>query len=465
MKILAALLFFLLALGLVFVLVLRDGEGETGLEGAERPAPGAEELGPRRAEHRPRDYERLAGEADEAAAEADEVAEDGAAEDEAAVFRITGRVVDDLGAPLEGAVVSCDLPAISPGIAGSVEDDGTTPRYLAQTDAEGRFELRFRTAMAAIGLTASKEGHRDRALRTEVPRRDLEIVLGRKAVIRGRLVALPGSTLAGLVPEIRPAHLREGWERTAAVELEDDGRFEFGIPPGSWDLLVRDPWSNTVLERFDLRVVDGDVLDLGDLVLASSVIVLQLRLDFPEELRGRSGELEAVAPDGDERFAAIPVALYHPDIVHRLLVPTLPVDLRCLIDGVRLHRFRLDRRAALLALEPGIARDLILDFAGVLDPGCELQVALEGLELGCGDQATFRDPGAAAAVELPEYASYKVALSCRRTEQGSFVAEFEIDDGLEPAVIDVRPEDTGPLRLRLSAKAIHFLREEKRFLR
>lgn len=141
---------------------------------------------------------------------------------------ITGRVVDDDGAPIEGALVVATPDSEGEGAA--LRAGGMTT-----SDAEGRFSLESLDPGTYV-LTATSRGLRGaRGFIVHASARDVTLRLGRGGRLVGRVrAAASGEPLRSFVVNV--------WRRPDAIRLERvageviftaDGRYELaGLPSG-----------------------------------------------------------------------------------------------------------------------------------------------------------------------------------------------------------------------------------------
>ncbi|MEZ5989327.1 MAG: carboxypeptidase regulatory-like domain-containing protein [Planctomycetota bacterium] len=139
---------------------------------------------------------------------------------------IRGRVVDELGRPVEGASVGYDVGLVS-------------VRRTWPTGADGAFAV-DRVPTGRVLLRGSKEGYCDAdGVYATSGRADVELVLARRAGFRGRVVdAATGAAVRDfrvrvLDPELRPgevaaAGLWSQWVEEGLRVQDDEGRFTSG---------------------------------------------------------------------------------------------------------------------------------------------------------------------------------------------------------------------------------------------
>lgn len=157
--------------------------------------------------------------------------------------RFAGRVVDDVGRPIEGASVLLKAPADLGYRIDVVLDGSQATAVRTQTDAAGRFELDGWIARHSW-IEADRRGY----LRTEIPapdleRSDLELVLAPRAPVR---------ELAGRVVDPSGEPVPDAWVSVGVrtTRADEAGRFHFtwnppmdrvvavapGFRPGSFEL-------------------------------------------------------------------------------------------------------------------------------------------------------------------------------------------------------------------------------------
>lgn len=165
--------------------------------------------------------------------------------------RVAGIVIDDKSEPVVGVAVRAQAREIY-----------VPYRLEATTDSRGRFDLGpLQLGEYDLYVTCGKMRLRDEApaARVRSGESDLRIVLAHSSVITGRVLLdgkpLPyfGVSLAG--------------EKDAPHETgvrDENGRFSFRVPPGTWQLKLLGP--GTALKGMDhVSVEHGQLLDLGDI--------------------------------------------------------------------------------------------------------------------------------------------------------------------------------------------------------
>ncbi|MCB9833282.1 MAG: hypothetical protein H6807_12490 [Planctomycetes bacterium] len=292
------------------------------------------------------------------------------------------------------------------------------------------------------------------------------------ALVHGRLRPLPGGNILGLSPWLMATEGPNRSDQDQMGRVEESGFFEMGITPDRLhDLVVRDPWGHELLRVRDLRVALGEDRDLGDLYVDSRAVELSLRFHHGVGLAGRAGLVQAVPVDGNEVLATGVVKL---DGVlkrdsgggliteaRRLVVPALPVEIRILIDGVRLLRYRLDQPEAVIVVQPGIRKEVVFDPAVTIDPEDRLVLEFHlDREFGVGDDYVIEGERVSGPVALPDYGDYRVVLRHDDLEDGHVVESLIIGQGLDRETVRVSEDDPGPIRLSLSPQAIEILRDQ-----
>jgi hypothetical protein len=139
-------------------------------------------------------------------------------------MRIAGRVIDDKGAPIGGAVVHAK------------PDDDLHPAAEAESDDEGKFVLAGLDAGKHV-LTATHEGRGRAVLSASAGSEDVVIKLPPGGVIAGRVVDAAGAPVAEFnVAILAKNGLRRDEVATVSV-IDPEGRFEIDTLPVG-DLLV-----------------------------------------------------------------------------------------------------------------------------------------------------------------------------------------------------------------------------------
>jgi protocatechuate 3,4-dioxygenase beta subunit len=224
---------------------------------------------------------------------------------------VRGRVLDENGAPIEGArVVVSDHPSLPLDFA-----RGSTAaflrRFAATSDADGVFRVAGPAPGAPLCVSARASGYAPfSADAVAAPRTGAElepIVLQRGAILVGIVLDADGRPVGGarltVLDPAAPARLPDG-PRSADAHTRDDGRFRLDeLACGPWRILVS-------AERHPARVFDGVAGVPG-----AEVADLELRLGRGAPLAGRVlgapeseiGSLQVIA-----RLAPVPGAAPEP---------------------------------------------------------------------------------------------------------------------------------------------------------
>jgi protocatechuate 3,4-dioxygenase beta subunit len=183
---------------------------------------------------------------------------------------LAGQVVDEDGAPLEGASVGAS-PARGMGLPFPL---GGRAVEGVETDAEGRFLLQDLKAGESIDLGVGLEGYLGRSLPgVAVPREaPLEIVLETAAQIAGQVVNEKDEPVPNAVVLLsqQGSAFRGGQQHERTGE---DGTFLFGtVEPGSYTLMARQRGALPSEER-TLAVTKGQAVSAVTLVLRRGATV------------------------------------------------------------------------------------------------------------------------------------------------------------------------------------------------
>lgn len=185
--------------------------------------------------------------------------------------RLEGRTVDAVGEPVAGARVW-----LRPRSFRGSWDEG---RKMERTSGlDGRFDFGLRRANRDYEVRASAPGLASR-VETWDPLQEptRELVLRAPARAAGRVVAPDGTGLAGARIQLYRDRQVEGPQQVADIELEAtsdaEGRFLLSpVPAGTFLLEVqREGSAGRLLQG--LEPVEGDVLELGEIVLEPGVAV------------------------------------------------------------------------------------------------------------------------------------------------------------------------------------------------
>ncbi len=134
--------------------------------------------------------------------------------------RLTGRIVDDAGAAVEGGQVTL------------VRADGPSLPWAARTDREGRFVVDT-LLPGRYEVRATAAGHAARSQADVEPGADLRLVLERVGLVSGRVVGPDG----GPAPEATVVIAGSGIWPARHVAADEDGRFRIAeVPPGVYEV-------------------------------------------------------------------------------------------------------------------------------------------------------------------------------------------------------------------------------------
>jgi len=144
---------------------------------------------------------------------------------------VSGRVVDEGGAPVAGALVSASAAGSGP----TFRADGET------TDDAGAFQLEG-LSPGSYNVTARMEGYAATTLEEPVeitggPVQGVEVVLSRGAVVTGRLLGAELEELAGASVIAGNFNRQDRMPLVGAVDYEGRFRIE-GVPAGEWTLMA-----------------------------------------------------------------------------------------------------------------------------------------------------------------------------------------------------------------------------------
>lgn len=190
---------------------------------------------------------------------------------------LRGRVLDENGAPVAGALISC---------TGEAARSGWSHWMGARTEDDGRFAVGNCPEQGTLTVTVGGEGIEE-ARRTHVDPAGGELVLRvRRALpasvrIRGRILDPEGAPIANA----STTALRAGANTASGPEIAytaEDGSFELGpLPPGPRGVLVRA--RDFPLLRTEVRELAADAhWDLGEVCLPrGGRVVVQLAAGDP----------------------------------------------------------------------------------------------------------------------------------------------------------------------------------------
>ncbi len=130
---------------------------------------------------------------------------------------LLGRVVDESMAPVEGAVVGCDVC------------DGT-----AMTDREGVFSLSVPPNLASFSVTATKGSRSGSTTGSSSQDGNLEVVLRQAVTVQGRVFRADGQPAAGV--EVEAVHVDRGEPATAVTG--QDGAYTLELAEGAYRFVL-----------------------------------------------------------------------------------------------------------------------------------------------------------------------------------------------------------------------------------
>lgn len=171
---------------------------------------------------------------------------------------MTGTVVDQAGAPVEGAIVGC------------LHTPSFVSAMTTRTDGQGRWTLEGLRRGGQM-IFAHHEMGGQVVGQGQAPGRGVELKLGGSALIKGKLTWSDGTPVTKA--EIRPFTTQWfGYVYSAVVsDIGDDGSYELRVPFGSYLLRVRAE-NGRMSEDVKVQVEVGDIVE-KDIVLARTGVV------------------------------------------------------------------------------------------------------------------------------------------------------------------------------------------------
>ena len=229
--------------------------------------------------------------------------------------KLSGIVVDDLGAPVEKARVGLQKSGAIPGMLSSES---------AESTADGRFEITVDDPTSAFKLRATKSGYSASELNGATAGTEIRLQLVRHGTIRGRVVSAQGDPppLGGRVtvlPEDGSSEiesflqLAQGNASEGGVALATDGTFSVPAPAGRVVVRASVP-GFAPGESGAVRVVPGEESSTVDVVVTAGAIVSgTVRLRGGDPI---SGAAVRVSLDTDKSSASL--AKMMPEIFGKL---------------------------------------------------------------------------------------------------------------------------------------------------
>jgi len=306
-----------------------------------------------------------------------------------------GTVVDAAGEPIEGARIQATPNRQAQPTAQVAPLLRNLQPGLAQTDANGHFELRIDCPPFVFDLDVGKEGYSlPEVVTLDSGAEELRFVLTRGGNLKGSVSAANSGWLAALelvapsasgvelptrvatlqqpnavgrTAQLRPQSLREGTPFGWA-----------GLPPGTYRVLVtKGENPEPVLVVDDLVVVAGETLEdprITNLNLSALMPSIEIEVFGPDgkplsqAVRGRVGVISAMAIEQMASFNGSRT---------RLSVPSVPVDLAVMVSGyLRADLFGASGKVAVhLEAAPTLSFALPQDL--VVPEGWELRIAAE----------------------------------------------------------------------------------------
>lgn len=273
-----------------------------------------------------------------AASRPDQPADLGTVHLEAAVA-VRGRVVDDRGMPVAGAL-------LEPSSERQPPDPWLLPETSALSGPDGRYELGGLADGQALDLLVTARSHAPVLLsQVEPPAKDLEVELPRTASVSGRVVDGAGAPVRGWVTQTPPVSaIRAGstW-RPPAAPTDADGRFDLlEAMPGISSLRVssdrgeaREPLDLEPGERLeDVRLVLQEKADAarltGRVTATDGTPIAGARVEWRTTgSSGSSGRSFGAGSDGTFEMGNLTggemgdLTVDHPDYQRRSLAVTL----------------------------------------------------------------------------------------------------------------------------------------------
>jgi len=172
-----------------------------------------------------------------------------------------GRVVDEAGNGISGALVAAEIEARDLAAGDGREPAGRLASAL--TDETGRFEIRGEAAGKQLSLQAGKQGLVGAAVSVRAPASDLRLVLGSAGTLAGRVLLEPSlqrTLVLVQVERIAPVASPASATLAGSTVLSKDGSFSLSsLVPGTYSLRVIYASNASELARIeDLRVRAGE---------------------------------------------------------------------------------------------------------------------------------------------------------------------------------------------------------------
>lgn len=232
--------------------------------------------------------------------------------------RISGRVVDDSGAPVTRAQVLAVYEGPGPGGGGAAESLDENGGFVIENVSPGRFTL----AVAAPGFQPAQRKGIEVVAGKDVS--GLEVVVRKGATVEGRVTTTEGRPVAGAHLRVMPTG-NAGNPLLAALGLPEavadgDGTYKLeGVPEGARSIVAEErdhpkvvqtlavqPGSNHLdFQLADGREVSGQVVDPQGQPIPGAEVSLSSQSGAWRETTGPDGGFRMTAiPDGSYRLLA-----------------------------------------------------------------------------------------------------------------------------------------------------------------
>ncbi len=189
-----------------------------------------------------------------------------AAPDPTATALVSGRVVDALGGPISGSVVS------------TFREPSAAPLASTLTESDGSFELR--APPGPVRVVAQAEGYSTVPLQAVAPAGDLTLALAPASRIFGRALDASGEPVRGVVVRARALKRREQLISSAVTDTQGRFRLE-ALSAGEYELRA----AGERLSGEPERVVVGVADEAGPVELR---LIPAVRVALEVERRGRA---------------------------------------------------------------------------------------------------------------------------------------------------------------------------------
>ncbi len=371
-------------------------------------------------------------------------------------FLVSGKVVNDDGRPVAGAIVICQEQRR--------RRHSVAPSYTATTDEQGRYVAYGDFDNRVIKVSVFLEGFIAESRIVEKGSRNIDFQLGALGRLRAK-IAFPTD---GKPPGLFVKLTGEDTRHEELQRLDFDSVVELEAPSGRYTLAILQDRVSTspLLERRGLQLLSGLLLDLGELAIDSSVRRIEVAVDLSEfgEEPSLLGEMLILKPESDDVLDRLRVHLYGEPIA--IMVRSLPVDLKLVVYGCRVDRMTVSNKKVELKLRRGLA--IVPVVRGLKGLDRKLRVNVEIRDVGKRERVLamtdwYDLTGVVPTMYLAQGGRYQLEVSIGVGDDGGLFlgdrvalkspTRVLISNSDQDLVIDVDPESARAVLQRLRTRS------------